>query len=164
MGQSAARLGDPVAHLLPPVLTGGPVSVNVLIGSQPTWRGADPAQIAALMETVNQAKVAIEKAHAATVAASGTPAAGAAAANETKTTVEQTKKVVDEIANLAASGVSIHACAALLPTPSTGIVTTGSRTVQINGLPACRSQDVLFEGLHAPNAIMGGCSTVLIGG
>ena len=164
MGNFAARLGDPVAHTITPVLTGAPVSQNVWIGSKPAWRGANPAQIAALMNTVNQAKNAIIKAHAATVAAAGTPAAGAATANEVKTTVEETKKVVDAIANLAASGVSIHACAAPLPTPAPGIVVTGSRTVLINGLSACRSQDVLFEGLHAPNAITGGCPTVWIGG
>ena len=164
MNQFAARLGDPVAHLLPPILTGAPVSPNVVIGSQPAWRGADPAQIAALMKTVEQAKIAIAKAEKATEAATGTMAEGAAKANEAKTKIEQTKNVVDAISNLAASGVSIHACAALLPTPATGTVTTGSLTVKINGLPACRSGDVLFEGIHLPNAITGGCPTVLIGG
>jgi len=163
MNQFAARLGDPVAHLLPPTLTGAPVSPNVVIGSQPAWRGADPAQIAALMKTVEQAKVAIAKAEKATELAPA-PAKGAAQANEEKTKIEQTKNVVDAIANLATSGVSIHACGALLPTPAPGIVKTGSLTVEINGLPACRSGDVLFEGLHAPNAITGGCPTVLIGG
>ncbi len=34
----AARLTDNVAHPLPPVLTGGPGSENVLIGKLPPWR------------------------------------------------------------------------------------------------------------------------------
>ena len=164
MNRFAARLGDPVAHLLTPVLTGAPCSLDVLIGNQPAWLGADPAQIAALMKTVEQAKIAIVKAEKATEAATGTTAEGAAKANEEKTKIEQTKNVVDAISNLAASGISIHACAALLPTPAAGTVTSGSLTVKINGLPACRSGDVLFEGLHAANAITSGCPTVLIGG
>ncbi|NJK54202.1 MAG: hypothetical protein HC936_18050 [Leptolyngbyaceae cyanobacterium SU_3_3] len=115
------------------------------------------------MKTVEDAKIAIAKAEKATELAPA-PAKTAAKANEEKTKIEQTKKVVDAIANLATSGVSIHACAALLPTSAAGIVTTGSLTVKINGLPACRSGDVLFEGLHLPNAITKGCPTVVIGG
>lgn len=163
MSKPAARLGDPVAHI-PPVLTGGPCSPNVWIGSQPAWLGADPAQIAALMKTVEQAKEEIAKAGRERELVKGTVAEGAAITHEAKTIVEQTKKVAETIANLAASGVSIHACAALLPTPASGIVITGSLTVKINSLAACRSLDVLFEGLHTPNSITGGCPTVLIGG
>lgn len=39
MGRPAARITDGVAHPLPPVLTGGPGSPNVLIGGLPAWRG-----------------------------------------------------------------------------------------------------------------------------
>jgi hypothetical protein len=35
MTKPAARITDPVQHVLPPVLTGGPVSPNVLIGGLP---------------------------------------------------------------------------------------------------------------------------------
>ena len=164
MSQPAARLGDPVAHTVTPVLTGGPCSPNVWIGNQPAWLGADPAQIAALMKIVEQAKEEIAKAGHERELATGTVAEGAARTHEADTIVEQTKKVAEAIASLAASGVSIHACAAPLPTPAPGIVVTGSQTVKINSLAACRSLDVLFEGLHTPNSITGGCPTVLIGG
>ncbi len=164
MIQAAARIGDTVAHPLPPVLTGAPVSKNVLIGNRPAWRGVDPADLAALMQTIEQAKVEVAKAEAATKAAAGTPGAGAAQANEVKVKLEQAKKIADAMGNLAAKGVSIHACTSLLPTPAPGVVSTGSTTVQINGLPACRSGDVILEGLHLPNAIVRGEPTVIIGG
>ncbi|MEI2771534.1 MAG: hypothetical protein V9G98_12620 [Candidatus Competibacter sp.] len=38
-GKSAARITDPVQHILPPVLTGGPSRSNVLIGGLPAWLG-----------------------------------------------------------------------------------------------------------------------------
>jgi uncharacterized Zn-binding protein involved in type VI secretion len=165
MSRPAARIMDPVEHPLPPVLTGGPVSTNVLIGNKPAWRGVDPADLAALMKTIAEAAKAVAKAAAATAAAAGTPAAGVAAANQVKVTLEQTKKVADAITGLADKGVSIHACVSLLPAPAPEIVTTGSSTVQINGLPACRMGDTLLEGLlHGPNMITGGEPTVLIGG
>ena len=84
MSKPAARLGDPVAHL-PPVLTGGPCSPNVWIGSQPAWLGADPAQIAALMKTVEQAKEEIAKAGRERELVKGSVAEGKARENEAKT-------------------------------------------------------------------------------
>jgi uncharacterized Zn-binding protein involved in type VI secretion len=164
MNQFAARITDPVAHPLPPVLTGGPVSANVLIEALPAWRGMSAADLAALMQTVKQAQTSIDKAKLATTAAKGTPGEGVAKANEEKTILDETKRVADAIAGLAAKGVSIHACASLLPTPAPGVVITGSQTVLINGLPACRMGDTIFEGIHVPNAIAAGCPTVIIGG
>lgn len=164
MGQFAARLGDLVAHPLPPILTGGPCSPNVWIGSQPAWLGIPRAALAALMETVSDAEKKIHDAELKTEAAMGTPTQGAAETDEEKTRLDQTKRVAEAIAALAASGISIHGCTSLLPTPAPGIVTTGSMTVQINGLSACRSGDTIFEGIHSPNAITGGCPTVWIGG
>lgn len=164
MGQPAARIGDLVAHPLPPALTGGPCSPNVLIGSQPAWLGIPQAALAALMKTVDDAEKKVHAAELKTKAATGTPAQGAAEMDEEKTKLDQTKRVAEAITALAASGISIHSCTSLLPTPAPGIVTTGSMTVQINGLSACRSGDTIFEGLHLPNAITGGCPTVLIGG
>jgi uncharacterized Zn-binding protein involved in type VI secretion len=43
MSRPAARIYDGVAHPLPPVLTGGPGSSNVLIGGLPAWRGVPVA-------------------------------------------------------------------------------------------------------------------------
>ena len=44
-----------------------------------------------------------------------------------------------------------------------GVVTTGSTTVLINGLPAARQGDVIVEN-GPPNTIVTGASTVMIGG
>jgi len=164
MSQFAARITDPVTHPLPPILTGGPISTNVLIGSLQSWRGISAADLAALMQTVKEAQDSIDKAKLVTTAATGTPGEGVAKTNEEKTILDETKRVTDAIAGLAAKGVSIHACASLLPTPAPGVVITGSQTVLINGLPACRMGDTIFEGIHAPNAIAAGCLTVIIGG
>jgi uncharacterized Zn-binding protein involved in type VI secretion len=45
-----------------------------------------------------------------------------------------------------------------------GVVSAGSRTVQINGLPAAREGDVIPEKAGSPNSVAKGCPTVLIGG
>ncbi|MBD1867175.1 PAAR domain-containing protein [Leptolyngbya sp. FACHB-671] len=164
MNQFAARLGDAVAHPLPPVLTGGPCSPSVFIGNQPAWLGVPKAALAALMNTVKDAQEEIYKAELATQAVKGTLAEPDAKFNEGRTKIEQTARVTNAIAALATSGVSTHACASLLPTPAPGVVVTGSNTVLINGLPACRAGDTIFEGLHAPNAITQGYPTVVIGG
>jgi uncharacterized Zn-binding protein involved in type VI secretion len=45
-----------------------------------------------------------------------------------------------------------------------GVVAKGSMTVLINNMPAARQGDTVMEGGGGPNAIVGGCPTVLIGG
>ena len=57
-----------------------------------------------------------------------------------------------------------HACPLLnvLVPHVGGIVSVGSPTVFINGLPAARQGDVIVES-GPPNAIVAGCSTVMIG-
>jgi uncharacterized Zn-binding protein involved in type VI secretion len=169
MLQFAARLGDDVVHPIPPKLTGGPCSPNVVIGGQHAWLAIDPADLVALMRTIEEAKVAVLKAETATAIAKekspGTAAVGIAEANEVKVKAEQCEKIASAIGSLASKGVSIHACVSLLPAPAPGIVVTGSTTVKINGLPACRVGDTILEGLlHAPNLIKGGCPTVIVGG
>ena len=67
----AARITDPVAHPLPPVLTGGPTAVTVLIGFLPAWRGVNPAVAAAMQAAKAISDTAITVAEAATVAAAG---------------------------------------------------------------------------------------------
>ncbi|NET15983.1 MAG: hypothetical protein F6K08_25755 [Okeania sp. SIO1H6] len=49
------------------------------------------------------------------------------------------------------------------PPHGNGVVITGSNTVLINGLPACRQGDMIQETVSV-NSITGGCSSVLIGG
>jgi hypothetical protein len=81
----AARVTDPVVHPLPPVLSPGPGSINVLIGFLPAWRGIPAAAAAGLQAAKQVSDTAIQTAEAATLAAAGTPGAPAAVAAEQAT-------------------------------------------------------------------------------
>ncbi len=165
MSKPAARITDAVAHPLPPVLTGGTGSPTVLIGGLPAWRGMPAAAVADLINTVKESVENIAKADAA--AASGNPIAQA---NAVKTKIDEAKKMAEKITGMAAQGVDIHACATPLlpplplPIHGPGVVITGSATVLINGLPACRMGDTIQEAIGPPNSIVMGCPTVQIGG
>src|SRR5688500_12675738 len=78
----AARITDNVAHPLPPVITGGPTAITVIIGYLPAWRGVNPAVAAAMQAAKAVSDAVIKTAEAATLAAAGTPAAPAAKAAE----------------------------------------------------------------------------------
>lgn len=164
-GKPAARITDSVAHPLPPVLTGGPGSLNVLIGNLPAWRGIPLASAAALQAAKKAADITVQAAEAATKAAAGTPGAPAAIAAEqaTKTTVAAT---MSSSITSSAMGADIHMCATPSPVPphGPGVVIDGSKTVLINGLPACRMGDTILEALGPTNKITKGDFTVLIGG
>lgn len=164
MGQPAARLTDPVAHPLPPVLTGGPCSPNVIIGGLPAWRGLPLAAAAGLLAAKQTSETAITTAEAATVAAAGTPGAPAAK------TAEETAKATAAVAmgNLISSLgaiTDIHNCATPLPIPphGPGVVIDGSATVLINNLPACFLGNTIVEAVGPPNKIVMGCPTVQVG-
>ena len=160
----AARLGDPVSHPLPPVLTGGPGSPNVLIGFKPAWRGV-LASVAAALKTAKQASdQVIQAAQAATVAAAGTPGLPAAKAAEEATKASCAASMGAAIAG-AAAGADIHNCATPFPVPphGPGVVIDGSQTVLINFLPACRQGDTVLEAIGPPNKISMGEPTVLVG-
>ena len=66
---------------------------------------------------------------------------------------------------MAGSGADIHACplVKVVVPDGPGVVITGSQTVLINGLPACRLGDMIQEAT-AVNSIVLGLPTVLIGG
>lgn len=175
MNRPAARVGDRVLHLIPPVLTPLPVkspgSPNVAIGSIPAWRGISPAQVAQLMNAVKDAEIAIKEAETATELAKTPEQKSLAKANEVKVKVEQAKKLGEMMAGFAAVS-DVHLCAVPLPPPihGEGVVITGSQTVLINGQPACRVGDELLEAnilANVPplqNRIVSGLPTVLIGG
>lgn len=163
----AARITDLVVHPLPPVLTQGPGSPNVLIGFLPAWRGIPLAAVAALQSAKTIADTAIKTAEAATVAAAGTPGLPAAKAAEETTKASAAASMSATITAAAATGgADIHACVTPLPIPphGPGVVINGSKTVIINMLPACRAGDTILEGVGPPNTIAMGCPTVLIGG
>ena len=169
----AARVADPVAHPLPPVLTGGTGSPNVLIGGKPAWRGIPGAAAAGLQAAKQASDVAIETAKAATAAAAGTPAYGAAKAAEETTKATSAASMTAMItANAAAAGaaaggmVDLHNCTTPpMPPPvhGPGVVIDGSATVLINGLCACRVGDTVLEAFGPPNKIVMGQPTVIIG-
>ena len=164
MSKPAARITDRVAHSLPPVLTGGPGSPNVLIGSLPAWRGIPAAGAAVILSAKKVSDAAITAAEAATVAATGTP--GLPAAKTAEETAKSTAAANMSRTISSAGGADIHNCATPLPIPphGPGVVIDGSSTVLINGLPACRMGDTIVEALGPPNKIINGCSSVLIGG
>jgi uncharacterized Zn-binding protein involved in type VI secretion len=167
----AARVGDPVTHTLPPMLSPASGSLNVLIENRPAWRGISAAQAAQLLNAMKDAEIAIKKAELATQVATGTTYQGAAEANELKTKLAENKKIADMMMSLAAVA-DIHICAMLLPAPihGPGVVIGGSATVLINGQPACRQGDTIQEAnvlANIPpitNRIVGGSATVMIGG
>ncbi|MEC4815942.1 MAG: PAAR domain-containing protein [Scytonema sp. PMC 1069.18] len=165
MSKAAARLTDSVAHPLPPVLTGGPGSLNVLIGSLPAWRGIPAGAVAGLQAQKKAADIAIKSVEAASKAAAGTPAAPGAIATEQNTKISLSSSMSSSIMS-SAGGADIHNCTTPLPIPphGPGVVIDGSKTVLINGLPACRMGDTILEALGPSNKITGGCQSVLIGG
>ncbi|HEY7306144.1 MAG TPA: PAAR domain-containing protein [Bryobacteraceae bacterium] len=160
----AARLGDPVTHPLPPVLTGGPGSPNVLIGFKPAWRGVLGAVATALQSAKKTSDQAIKTAQAATAAAAGTPGLPAAKAAE-ETTKATCAATMGSAITSAAAGADIHGCTTPFPTPphGPGVVIDGSKKVIINFLPASREGDTVLEAIGPPNKIAKGLPSVLIG-
>jgi uncharacterized Zn-binding protein involved in type VI secretion len=161
----AARITDNVAHPLPPVLSPGPGSPNVLIGFLPAWRGVLAAVAAGLQVAKQASEIVIKTAEAATLAAAGTPGAPAAKAAEEATKASVAASMGSSISS-AAGGADIHVCSTPLPIPphGPGVVIDGSTTVLINNLPACRLGDTVLEAVGPPNKIVKGETTVIIGG
>ncbi len=157
----AARITDNVVHPLPPVLTGGPTAVTVIIGFMPAWRGVGAAAAAAIQAASQAAQISITAAETATKAAVG-PAAPIAFA------AEQTLKASLLAANsamISSCGSDIHVCATPSPIPphGPGVVTTPSTTVMIANMPAARMGDTITEAIGPPNKIAKGEPTVMIG-
>ncbi len=161
----AARITDMVAHPLPPVLSPGPGSPNVLIGFLPAWRGVPAAAAAAIQSAKQVSDAAIQTLEAATKAAAGTPGAPAALAAE-QAGKSAAATAMGSLISGAAGGADIHTCAVPLPLPphGPGVVIDGSATVMINFLPACRLGDTVLEALGPPNKITKGQPDVIIGG
>lgn len=161
----AARVTDNIVHPLPPVLSPGPGSTDVIIGFLPAWRGILAAAAAAIQSAKATSDAAIKTAEAATVAAAGTPGAPAAKAAE-ETAKATAAAAMGSMISSSAGGADIHACTTPLPAPphGPGVVVDGSKTVIINNLPACRMGDTIVEAVGPPNKIVKGEMTVIIGG
>jgi uncharacterized Zn-binding protein involved in type VI secretion len=162
----AARITDPVMHPLPPLLTPGPGSPTCLIGMLPAWRGVPAAAVPALQAASNAAQEAIQTAEAATAAAVGPAEPIAYTAQQTLEAALLVSVGALINAAAAASGADKHMCVTPFPVPphGVGVVTTGSKTVMIDNLPACRMGDTIIEAIGPPNQIAMGCPTVTIGG
>lgn len=165
MPPAARALVDTTAHPLPPTLSVGPGSPNVLIGFATAWRGIPLAAAAALQAAKATADAAIQTAVAATVAAAGTPGAPAAIAAEQAAKAAALSAMSSAI-TAASAGADIHTCATPSPVPphGPGVDISGSATVMINNLPAGRMGDSILEAIGPPNTITKGEMTVLIGG
>ena len=157
----AARITDNVAHPLPPVLTGGPTAITVIIGMKPAWRGVGGGVAAGITAGNKAATTAIQVAETATKAAVG-PAAPIAFAAEQALKASLLASMSSMISG---SGTDIHVCATPSPIPphGPGVVTTPSKTVIVCNMPAARQGDTITEAIGPPNKIAMGCPTVLIG-
>lgn len=169
MGKPAARRNDPVAHPLPPVLTGAG-SQNVIIGRLPAWRGIPKGAAASVQSQKNASDKELNAAKAATIASGNSPAAKQEEEKKQRNqAASMGQTILDSVkrAATAKGGIpDIHNCATPMPIPphGPGVVLNGSTTVMINGLPACRQGDTITEAIGPPNKITGGCMNVLIGG
>jgi uncharacterized Zn-binding protein involved in type VI secretion len=139
--------------------------MNVMIGMLPAWRGIPLAAVAGLSAAKAVSDTAIKVAEAATVAAAGTPAAPAAKAAEELAKSTAAAAMGSMISGLAGGMSDIHTCATPLPIPphGPGVVITGSPTVMINNMPACRMGDTILEAVGPPNSIVKGQMNVIIG-
>ncbi len=158
----AARITDNVVHPLPPVLTGGPTAITVIIGFLPAWRGIGGSAAAAITAANKTATTAIQVAETATKAAVG-PAAPIAFAAEQALKASLLASMSSMISG---SGTDIHVCVTPSPIPphGPGVVTTPSKTVIIANMPAARMGDTITEAIGPPNKIAKGEPTVMIGG
>ncbi len=163
MPPAARAFVDTTAHPLPPMLSPGPGSTNVIIGFMPAWRGMPLAAAAALKAAKKTSDEVIKTAEKAVVAAAGTPGAPAAV-----TALETTKAAalvaMSNAIAAASGGADSHVCATPPVQPhGPGVVIDGSSTVMINNLPASRQGDTILEALGPMNKIIKGEFTVLIG-
>jgi uncharacterized Zn-binding protein involved in type VI secretion len=161
----AARITDNVMHPLPPVLTPGPGSMNVLIGFLPAWRGVPAAAAAALQAAKQVSDTAIQVAQAAATAGAATPAGPGLKAAE-QATIGASAAAMGAMISSMSAGADIHACVTPFPVPphGPGVVIDGSATVLTNNLPQCRMGDTILEPVGPPNKIMKGEMTVIVGG
>ncbi|HLA96528.1 MAG TPA: hypothetical protein VK612_12470 [Pyrinomonadaceae bacterium] len=160
----AARVADNVMHPLPPVLTPGPGSMDVLIGFMPAWRGIPAAAAAALKAAKQIADTAITVAETATKAAAGTPGAPAAYAAEQAAKTAAGASLGAMASSLGAMS-DIHSCIVPSPVPphGPGLVIDGSASVLTNNMPQSRMGDTVLEPLGPPNKIVKGFPQVMVG-
>ena len=111
----------------------------------PAWRGVPLAAVGGLTALAASTTAAMN-----TAIAAANPPGVAAAATAFATAMSSLP-------------CDMHNCGLTTPNPHVGgVVITGSPTVSINGMPACRAGDQILEA-GPPNVIVMGCPTVFIG-
>src|SRR5436189_6178446 len=109
----AARVGDTVAHPLPPMLT-GVGSLTVRIGTLPAWRGAPSGGVPALSAQKQAADQAIQAAELATLSAAGSPGYPAAYAAEQSLKTSTAAVMAPQV--IACAGMAdLHTCSTPAP-------------------------------------------------
>jgi hypothetical protein len=164
-GKPAARIADPVAHLLPPVLMGGPTALNVLVGGLPAWRAIPTAAVAALQSTQKTIDTALRIAENVAVAAAPTPGGPAARLAAEAAKAAAAAAFSSSIVS-AAAGSDVHCCLTPWPLPphGAGVDIDGSPTVMVTGRhKIARQGDQILEAIGGMSSIVGGCPTVLVG-
>lgn len=162
----AARVDDLVAHPTPPKLGPGPGSPDVKIGGAAAWRGVGGGAVSGLRAAKQTSDQLIDTAEKAARAAE---ISGSVSAPGLRLTAENLKNAqsmaMSAMFTAAAAGADMHLCNVPLPIPvhGPGLVIDGSKSVLINGLPACRANDTVLEPLGPPNKIMRGEPSVMIG-
>jgi uncharacterized Zn-binding protein involved in type VI secretion len=120
------------------------------------------------MSAKTASDTAVTTAMSAATAAAGTPGFPAAKAAEVTAETTATTGMTSAMSG-AGSGGDQHMCSTPLAPPASppphaaGMVITGSMTVLINNLPACRQGDTILECLGPPNTIAMGFPAVIIG-
>ena len=155
---AAARVTDMTIHGTP--FVPGIGSTNVQVGNLNSLRAMTPSAVAAFLALLAKIALNVEKFKAANSAGNAPVAAEAS-----KNIVEQTQEVAKMLA-----GMDQIVCPMLLlkvggPPNGPGVIIGGSKTVQINNLPAGRATDQIREAAALdPNMVAVGVPTVQIGG
>ena len=128
-------------------------------------RGIPAAAAAGLQAAKKASDTVVDTAENAAKAASATPG-GPAARAAAELAKAGALAAMSSAITAAAGGADIHTCATPLPIPphGPGVIIDGSKTVQVNYLPACREKDSILEALGPINKVAKGLATVIIGG
>jgi uncharacterized Zn-binding protein involved in type VI secretion len=125
---------------------------------------AGVAAASAALATITATNISLTAAWtAASAVPGGLPAANVAYGEGIKAALAA---AASSVFSAIGGSTDIHVCPIPCPIPphGPGVVTKGSATVMINGLPAARQGDQVFEAAGGADPIAMGCTTVQIGG
>ncbi len=144
------------APLLNPALA-APLLVNIDIALHGAARAAAASATTALTALHTTNTIMTTAWTTASAAPGGQPAADEAYAEGLRAAAAATAA---SLFSTIGAMFDMHVCCTPLPTHGPGLVTVGSSTVSVNGLPLAREGDSVMEASGGANAIGGGCTTV----